>query len=95
MGRTMNSNALNSGRGGLICRARITRSSPVVPKTKEGRSFPLGATVFDEGRNLSVHSKHATAIELLLFGDVEDAQPARVISIDPATNRTSHYWHTF
>jgi pullulanase/glycogen debranching enzyme len=32
---------------------------------------------------------------LLLFDRVNEARPKRVISIDPATNRTYHYWHIF
>jgi glycogen operon protein len=68
---------------------------PVAQETKEGRSFPLGATLSAEGANFSVYSKHATGIELLLFDSVDDDQPKRVISIDPATNRTYHYWHVF
>ena len=42
-----------------------------------------------------MYSKHAAGIELLLFDGVDDAWPKRVISIDPATNRTYHYWHVF
>ena len=34
-------------------------------------------------------------MELLLFDGVDDALPGRVISIDPAINRTYHYWHVF
>ena len=64
-------------------------------ETKEGRSFPLGATLSADGTNFSVYSKHATGIELLLFDCVDDAQPKRVISVDPATSRTYHYWHVF
>ena len=64
-------------------------------ETQEGQSSPLGATVCAEGTNFSVYSKHATGIELLLFDCVDDARPARVISIDPASNRTYHYWHIF
>jgi len=45
--------------------------------------------------NFSVFSRHATGIELLLFDQIDDAQPARVIPIDPAANRTYHYWHVF
>jgi glycogen operon protein len=67
----------------------------VTKEIKEGRSFPLGATVSAEGTNFSVYSKHAAGIELLLFDCVDDARPARVIAIDPATNRTYHYWHIF
>jgi glycogen operon protein len=64
-------------------------------EAQQGRSFPLGATVGPDGVNFSVYSKHATGIDLLLFDSVDDARPKRVISIDPATNRTYHYWHAF
>jgi len=67
----------------------------VTQETKEGRSSPLGATLSPEGTNFSVYSKHATAVELLLFDRVDDARPARVIRIDPASSRTYHYWHVF
>src|SRR5437870_3573098 len=71
------------------------RTSELAQETKEGRSSPLGATLSPEGANFSVYSKHATAIELLLFNCVDDARPRRVIRIDPSTNRTYHYWHVF
>ncbi len=32
-------------------------------------------------------------MELLLFDDVDDKYPARVIRLDPAKHRTFHYWH--
>ena len=69
--------------------------SEVAEKIKEGKSSPLGVTLSPEGVNFSVYSKHATGIELLLFDCVDDAQPARVIRINPSTNRTYHYWHVF
>ena len=60
-----------------------------------GRAAPLGATVSHEGVNFSIFSRKATAVELLLFDQEDDAKPARSITIDPATNRTYHYWHVF
>jgi glycogen operon protein len=60
-----------------------------------GRSSPVGATVVDGGVNFSVFSRTATAVELVFFDRVEDAQPARVVRFDPGTNRTYHYWHAF
>ena len=45
-------------------------------KIKEGRSSPLGATVYAGGTNFSVYSKHATGVELLLFDYVDDDRPA-------------------
>jgi len=67
----------------------------VLEQTTKGRSSPLGATLSPEGANFSVYSKHASEIELLLFDGVDDGRPSRVIRIDPATNRTYHYWHVF
>ncbi len=60
-----------------------------------GRVAPLGATVSHDGVNFSIFSREATAVELLLFDQEDDAKPTRSITIDPATNRTYHYWHVF
>jgi isoamylase len=56
---------------------------------------PLGATLAPGGANFSVYSRGAESMELLLFDHETDATPARVIPIDPAANRTYHYWHVF
>jgi isoamylase len=60
-----------------------------------GQSFPLGATVVPGGVNFSVFSRNASSVELLFFDREDDAQPERVVSIDPVSNRTYHYWHVF
>ena len=60
-----------------------------------GRSWPLGASMVDGGVNFSVFSRAASGIELLFFDRPEDERPARVVRIDPVTNRTYHYWHAF
>jgi isoamylase len=62
---------------------------------KQGSSAPLGATVYPGGVNFSVFSKNATLIELLLFDDGDEAQPAKVIPLDPNRHRSYHYWHVF
>jgi glycogen operon protein len=71
--------------------------SDINPTTTKPRSksFPLGATVYPEGVNFSIFSKHSTGVELLFFDRVDDAKPSRVIYLDPRTNRTYHYWHVF
>ena len=61
----------------------------------EGSSAPLGATPSPAGVNFSVFSRHATGVELLLFDGVDEPRPAHVVPIDPATQRTYHYWHAF
>ena len=60
-----------------------------------GRSAPIGATVADGGVNFSVFSRNATGVELLFFDRQDDSRAARAIALDPATNRTYHYWHAF
>jgi isoamylase len=62
---------------------------------EEGSSSPLGATPSPNGVNFSVFSRHATGVQLLLFDGIDDARPARVVRLDPAANRTYHYWHVF
>jgi isoamylase len=64
------------------------------PGLTEGTSSPLGATPCREGVNFSVFSRHATGVALLLFDHV-DTKAARAIRLDPAANRTYHYWHVF
>ncbi|MGH2544377.1 MAG: glycogen debranching protein GlgX [Ardenticatenaceae bacterium] len=58
-----------------------------------GHAYPLGASFYEEGVNFSIFTKHATAVELLLFDDYEDPKPARVITLDPKLNRSFYYWH--
>ena len=61
----------------------------------EGSSHPIGATLTPDGLNVSVYAKRATGVDLLLFDDVEDDTPARVIDVGHAGGRTGPYWHAF
>jgi isoamylase len=63
--------------------------------TLPGESFPLGAIVRDGGVNFCLYAKGATGVELLLFDHAHDPQPRYCIPLDPAKNRTFHYWHIF
>ena len=38
-------------------------------------------------------SRTAAQVDLLLFDDVDDARPSRVIQLEPLQNRTSYFWH--
>jgi glycogen operon protein len=55
----------------------------------------LGVSLFPDGANFSIYSKHASGIELLFFDRADDGRPSRVIRIDPMTHRTYHYWHIY
>jgi isoamylase len=62
---------------------------------EHGKSFPLGPTPVEGGVNFCVYSKRATAVEILLFDDLEAEEPGRVIALDVAEHRTANYWHAF
>src|SRR5262245_29726262 len=62
-------------------------------ETTPGRSHPVGATVSADGVNFCVYSKHATAVELLLFDRHDSPQATQTVRLDPDRNRTYHYWH--
>jgi isoamylase len=64
----------------------------VTAALEPGRSFPLGASLVTGGANFSVFAKRASAVQLLLFDDVDDERPSRVVDL---AGRTHHYWHTF
>jgi glycogen operon protein len=60
---------------------------------RPGRPYPIGPSFGPDGVNFSIYSRQATAIDLLLFDDVDDKRPSRIIPLDPHTHRTHHYWH--
>lgn len=63
--------------------------------SKFGQSYPIGAISMNGGANFSLYSRSATSVELVFFDREDSASPAHVIRLDPATNRTYHYWHAF
>lgn len=73
----------------------IALHKPAAAKTKVTHPYPLGPTIIPEGTNFSVFSASATGMEIVLFDHADDAQPSRVIPLDPDLHRTSHYWHIF
>lgn len=60
---------------------------------KEGKSLPLGATITNDGVNFSLYSSSANAVTLLIFENPSDAKPAQEFKLDPAVNRSFHFWH--
>jgi glycogen operon protein len=64
-------------------------------QTGPGRAHPLGATVDKEGVNFSVFSRHATAVELLLFDQHDDVRPIQIIKLEPPANQTFFFWHVY
>ncbi len=60
-----------------------------------GSRYPTGAFWDGKGTNFSVFSRHATAVELVLYERAENPAPIRVIKLDPRTNRTFFFWHVY
>ena len=60
-----------------------------------GRSYPVGSGLEGDGVNFSVYSRNCEGVDLLLFDCVDDIEPSGIISLDPLTNHTYHYWHIF
>jgi isoamylase len=73
----------------------IESHDPAPQQIPVSRPYPLGPMVTTEGTNFSVFSANATGMEIVLFDHADDPKSARVIALDPALHRTSHYWHIF
>ena len=58
-----------------------------------GHRYPPGATAGGGGTNFSIFSRHATAVQLLLYEKPDSSRPFQVIDLDPAVNRTFFFWH--
>ncbi len=67
----------------------LSPSSP--QRVTPGRFYPLGATLLPDGVNFALYSRHARAVELLLFDD-PGAPPVEII---PVEHCTRHIWHVF
>ena len=48
-----------------------------------------------DGVNFCVFSRHATRVELLLYGKADSAEPFQVIELSPEENRSFFFWHVF
>lgn len=62
--------------------------------TLPGKSFPLGATLYENGVNFSVFAPEAESVELLLFENEVDTNPEKIF-LKPLENKTYYYWHVF
>jgi isoamylase len=60
-----------------------------------GWAHPLGAIPDADGVNFSLFSQNATAVELLIFDEHDDPEPAQAIALDPKRNKTFHFWHAY
>ena len=57
--------------------------------------LPYGAVLRDSGVQFVVFSRSATAMRVLLYDDVTDLDPSRVIELVPDTDRWGDIWSVF
>jgi isoamylase len=60
-----------------------------------GHRYPAGATAEEGGTNFSLFSRHATAVQLLLYEKPDSIHPFQIIDLDSAVNRSFFFWHIF
>ena len=58
-----------------------------------GNPAVFGATPVPGGCSFSLFSRHATAVELLLFDAIDAKAPSTRIAFDPIRHRTGDVWH--
>jgi isoamylase len=75
----------------MITGKEVPDSFDILP----GNSHPLGPTIYDEGVNFSLFSKHGKSVDILLFDSPEDIDPVQIIQLDPLVHKTYFYWHIF
>ncbi len=64
-------------------------------QVEPGCQHPLGATPDKDGVNFSIFSEYANSVELLLFDNHNDPEPAQIIQLNSRINKTFHYWHVY
>ncbi|MDO5308436.1 MAG: glycogen debranching protein GlgX [Planctomycetia bacterium] len=70
-----------------------TVTSGELPSTQY--QLPYGAVLQEDGVRFSFVSRSATGARLLLYDDVEDAEPSLVLPLDPERNRIGDVWSLF
>jgi glycogen operon protein len=67
------------------------------PPGKRGFPLPLGATIFPDGMNFAIFSRHAKSVELVVEVMASDQALSEQYSfpLQPGYNRTGDIWHIF
>jgi isoamylase len=72
--------------------ARRRHTKKPLPHLQFGHTLPYGSVLHDGGVQFVVYSRSATAMRVLLYDTVGDAEPAEVITLDPARDRWGDIW---
>ena len=61
----------------------------------EGSPSPLGVTWIENeaAYNFALYSKHATAVTVLLYSEIDLSTPTYEHRLDPLVNKSGRIWH--
>ena len=65
------------------------------PKLQFTHQLPYGAVLDDGGVQFVVFSRNATEIRLFLYDNVNDLEPAHIVTFDPDKNRWGDIWSIY
>jgi glycogen operon protein len=58
-----------------------------------GKAMPLGASIYEDGVNFAVFSRHATMVTLILFESPAPDSPHTDIPLNTKGTKTGDIWH--
>ncbi len=64
-------------------------------RVTQGRSYPMGSSVYEEGVRFTIFSRNATRVWVALFAKVEDTAPVWEYEFDATHHRTGDVWSIF
>ncbi len=64
-------------------------------EVRPGSSFPPGMHADGDGVNFCVFSRHATAMDLLLYDSADNPRPFQIVRLNVERNRTFFFWHVY
>jgi isoamylase len=73
----------------------LMRRQPHLEHMQFTHTVPYGAILSEDGVQFLVFSRHATAMKLLLYKDVDDLDPNRVVTFRPEVDRWGDIWGLF
>ncbi len=73
----------------------LMRRQPHLEHMQFTHTVPYGAILSEDGVQFLVFSRHATSMKLLLYKDVDDLDPHRVVTFRPEVDRWGDIWGLF
>ena len=65
------------------------------PPIQSLHTFPYGAVYQGHGVQFAVYSRSASAMRLLMYDEVDDLEPSRIIDFDPQNGKCGDIWTLF